>query len=241
MGAHTHYWWQKCFFSLLRSKSGNKNLVLQTKIIIHILSLYSCYSHTCIHARRHTHTHTQTQLQAKKESEQQPKHLTTTQTPDYKNNHPHTELAILLHTHTRRCLYSNPANCEGPSESHVSLKTYSLVPWSKSVNAITRNPSCHNHVPRSFFSCSPILFLAASTESTHTSTWSPSPKFWPGTRGGRILLTWISPFWPTPMSTKAPKWVTFVTLPVSRVPGLRSEMDVIPFLNSGFWKSAQEW
>ena len=103
--------------SFLHLKSANKNLVLQTKRIIHMLSLYSCYSHTCIHAYKHTHT------TASKE-----RVGATTQTPDYKNNHPHTELAILLHTHARRCLYSNPANCDGPSESHVSLKTYSLVP-----------------------------------------------------------------------------------------------------------------
>ena len=224
-------------FKIWKQKSGtaNKNNHSHIELVFLLLA----HMHTCTQAHTHTHKHNCKQRKNRSNNPntwQQPKHPTTKIIIHILNLQ-----SCYTHTHTRRCLYSNPANCEGPSESHVSLKTYSLVPWSKSVNAITRNPSCHNHVPRSFFSCSPILFLAASTESTHTSTWSPSPKFWPGTRGGRILLTWISPFWPTPMSTKAPKWVTFVTLPVSRVPGLRSEMDVIPFLNSGFWKSAQEW
>lgn len=72
MGAHTHTNDGRNV-SFLHLKSANKNLVLQTKRIIHMLSLYSCYSHTCTHAYKHTHT----QLQAKKESEQQPKHPTT--------------------------------------------------------------------------------------------------------------------------------------------------------------------
>jgi hypothetical protein len=46
-----------------------------------------------------------------------------------------------------------------------------------------------------------------------------------------------SPSWPTPMSTKAPNVVTFVTRPVRCVLTLRSLIDLIPSRNKGLEKS----
>ncbi len=41
-------------------------------------------------------------------------------------------------------------------------------------------------------------------------------------------LTWTRPSWCTPMSTKAPKAVTLVTMPGSFMPGLRSSIFSTP-------------
>lgn len=74
----------------------------------------------------------------------------------------------------------------------------------------------------------PILFPALSILMTLTST------LWPNCKSVLFMLElWISPSLPTPMSTKAPKWVTLVTFPVSLVPSLRLAISRIPSLNRG--------
>ena len=54
--------------------------------------------------------------------------------------------------------------------------------------------------------------------------------FWP-----RIWETWIRPFSWMPMSTKAPKAVTFVTIPGSSIPGLRSSISWISSAKLNSW------
>lgn len=80
-----------------------------------------------------------------------------------------------------------------------------------------------------FSSLKLIRFPAFSILRTLTST------LWPSCNWVLFILeVWISPSLPTPMSTKAPKWVTLVTFPVNIVPSRRLAMSRIPSLNSGF-------
>lgn len=75
---------------------------------------------------------------------------------------------------------------------------------------------------------SPILFLSSSKDTTRTVTLSPrfSFKFF-------IFDIWIRPLVPTPISTNAPKWVTFLIFPVTMAPVLKDLISWISFLKSG--------
>ena len=74
-----------------------------------------------------------------------------------------------------------------------------------------------------FFSVSEIRFRSRSTARTVTSTvcrtFRTSPGFF--TNRSAIWLRWTRPSWWTPMSTKAPKAVRFVTIPGSFIPGVK--------------------
>ena len=66
-------------------------------------------------------------------------------------------------------------------------------------------------------------------------TLSPGPNVCP-----MNLLMCSKPHLPTPMSTKAPKVVTFRTTPSNWVPILRSSIDKTLDLNTGFTKSKKD-
>lgn len=93
---------------------------------------------------------------------------------------------------------------------------------------------------------SEIRPLWESTLRTRTSTRSPGPsarlrrRWLTGSLSRVILLLWMRPERPTPISTKDPNRVVLSTLPVNTVPGWRSLMDTMPRLKSGCPKSGEQ-
>lgn len=89
----------------------------------------------------------------------------------------------------------------------------------------------------------PMRPLWWSTFKTRTSTRSPGPsarlrrRWLTGSLSGVMLLLWMSPEWPTPISTKAPNRAVLSTRPVKTVPTRRSLIDTMPCLKSACPKS----
>lgn len=89
----------------------------------------------------------------------------------------------------------------------------------------------------------PIRPLWWSTFRTRTSTRSPGPsarlrrRWLTGSLSGVMLLLWMSPERPTPISTKAPNRAVLSTRPVNTVPTRRSLIDTMPCLKSACPKS----
>ena len=86
-----------------------------------------------------------------------------------------------------------------------------------------------------------ILFFCSSTPKTHTFTTSPT---FSTSEGCFINLSvicemWTRPSWCTPISTNAPKSITFLTVPVSSIPVLRSLADIISCRKSGGGSSSR--
>lgn len=85
--------------------------------------------------------------------------------------------------------------------------------------------------------------LSGSTFRTRTSTRSPGPsarlrrRWLTGSLSRLILLLWMRPERPTPISTKAPNKVVLSTRPVSTAPTRRSLIDTMPRLKSACPKS----
>lgn len=85
--------------------------------------------------------------------------------------------------------------------------------------------------------------LSGSTFRTRTSTRSPGPsarlrrRWLTGSLSRLILLLWMRPERPTPISTKAPNKAVLSTRPVSTAPTRRSLIDTMPRLKSACPKS----
>lgn len=93
---------------------------------------------------------------------------------------------------------------------------------------------------------SPIRPLWRSTFRTRTSTRSPGPRarlrrrWLTGSLSRVMLLLWMRPARPTPISTKAPNRAVLSTRPVSTAPTRRSLMDTTPRLKSACPKSGND-
>lgn len=125
------------------------------------------------------------------------------------------------------------------STLHTTLHPYKFYRQESAVNQGDDAVVHHTIIQNNLISFNPILFRCISKLVTRTSTRSPSSSMaLPRSRCRGIWLMWISPSWPTPMSTKDPKCVTFITFPVSVVPVFKSAMDVSPALNRGCSNSA---
>jgi hypothetical protein len=75
-----------------------------------------------------------------------------------------------------------------------------------------------------------MRFLGKSTSVTVTMTFCCTLSTSAGSliKRSLIWLTWTSPSWWTPMSTKAPKAVTLVTMPGNFMPGFKSSIFSTP-------------
>ena len=99
---------------------------------------------------------------------------------------------------------------------------------------------------RTLIKSRPIRPLWASTFRTRTSTRSPGPRarlrrrWLTGSLSRVMLLLWMRPARPTPISTKAPKRAVLSTRPVSTAPTRRSLIDTTPRLKSACPKSEEK-
>lgn len=112
---------------------------------------------------------------------------------------------------------------------YASLMNFLKCPW---------NSICNWSTYKTLSSFSPILLLLGSKLIMDVSTFSPIFRSYFFLVPSKcILLICTSPLFSTPMSTNAPKWVTFVTLPVTFVPTFKLDMLFMESLNSGFSNS----
>ena len=133
-----------------------------------------------------------------------------------------------------------------PPSSPLILPSHIFLLSERKTCFLTWNMGINSLYCRTLIKSRPIRPLWASTFRTRTSTRSPGPRarlrrrWLTGSLSRVMLLLWMRPARPTPISTKAPNRAVLSTRPVSTAPTRRSLIDTMPRLKSACPKSEEK-